>query len=116
MRPYCLAHAQGRPEVNKLVRDGQVAVIYSPEFGAGWSTWNPKYPEILFDPAIVEFVEKDQSEELQVYVTLKYPGINDGGIVGLTIEWIPQGTLFRVNEYDGAETIELRDAVNWIQA
>ena len=102
--------------MNKVVRDGQVAVVYSPEFGAGWSTWNPRHPEILFDPAIVEFVEKDQSEELQVYVTLKYPSINDGGIVGLTIEWIPAGALFRVNEYDGAETIELRDRINWIQA
>jgi hypothetical protein len=102
--------------VNKLIRNGQVAVIYSPEFGAGWSTWNPRHPGILFDPAIVEFVEKKQDEELQVYVTLKYPGINDGGIMGLTIEWIPAGALFRVNEYDGAETIELRDRIKWIQA
>ena len=102
--------------MNKVVRDGWVAVVYSPEFGAGWSTWNPKYPEILFDPAIVEFVEKDQSEELQVYVTLKYPGINDGGIVGLTIEWVPQGALFRVNEYDGAESIEVRDDFDWLRA
>ena len=102
--------------MNKLIRNGQVAVIYSPEFGAGWSTWNPRHPGILFDPAIVEFVEKKQDEELQVYVTLKYPGINDGGIMGLTIEWIPAGALFRVNEYDGAETIELRDRIKWIQA
>ena len=102
--------------MNKLIRKGCVAVIYSPEFGAGWSTWNRKYPEILFDPAIVEFVEKGQDEELEVYVTLKYPGIHDGGIVGLKIEWIPAGTFFRVNEYDGAETIEFRDKINWIQA
>ena len=102
--------------MNKLIRKGCVAVIYSPEFGAGWSTWNRKYPEILFDPAIVEFVEKDQSEELQVYVTLKYPGIYDGGIVGLKIEWIPEGSFFRVNEHDGAESIELRDRIKWIQA
>jgi len=102
--------------MNKVVRDGRVAVLISPEYGAGWSTWNPKYPEILFDPAIVEFVEKDQSEELQVYVTLKYPGINDGGIVGLTIEWIPEGALFRVNEHDGAESIEFQDRIKWIQA
>ena len=50
--------------MNKLIRDGQVAVIYSPEFGGGWSTWNPKPPGILFDPAIVDFVEKGQDEEL----------------------------------------------------
>ena len=102
--------------MNKLIRDGRVAVLISPDFGGGWSTWNPKYPEILFDPAIVEFVEKDQSEELEVYVTLRYPGIYDGGIVGLKIEWIPAGTFFRVSEYDGAESIEIRDKVNWMQA
>ena len=102
--------------MNKLIRKGCVAVIYSPEYGAGWSTWNRKYPEILFDPAIVEFVEKDQDEELEVYVTLRYPDIFAGGIVGLKIEWIPEGSFFRVNEHDGAESIELRDRVNWIQA
>ena len=102
--------------MNRLIRDGLVAVLVSPEYGAGWSTWNPRHPGILFDPAIVEFVEKKQDEELQVYLTLKYPGINDDGILGLTVEWIPAGAFFRVNEHDGAETIELRDAVNWIQA
>jgi hypothetical protein len=102
--------------VNRLIRDGRVAVLISPEFGGGWSTWNPRHPDILFDPVIVEFVEKDQPEELEVYVTLKYPGIYDGGIVGLKVEWIPAGVFFRVSEYDGAETIELRDQVNWIQA
>ena len=111
-----MAYPQGRLEVNKVVRKGCVAVIYSPEYGAGWSTWNRKYPEILFDPAIVDFVEKKQDEELQVYVTLKYPNIYDGGIVGLKVEWIPEGSFFRVNEHDGAESIELRYRVNWMQA
>ena len=116
MRSCCLAHAQGRPEVNKLVRDGRVAVVYSPKYGGGWSSWNPQNPEVLFDPAIVELVEKQQWEELQVYVTLKYPDIYTGGMERMTIEWIPEGALFRVNEYDGAESIEIRDDVNWLRA
>lgn len=111
-----MAHPQRRLEVNKVVRDGQVAVIYSPKYGGGWSTWNPKHPEILFDPAIVDFVEKEQWEELQVYVTLRYPDVYVGGIEGLTIEWIPEGSFFRVNEYDGAETIETRNEIRWVQA
>ena len=102
--------------MNKLIRDGKVAVLISPEFGGGWSTWNPKHPEILFDPAIVEFVEQQQTEELQVYVTLIYPDIFTGGLEGLTIEWVPQGVRFRVNEYDGSESIELQDHVNWLEA
>ena len=102
--------------MNKLIRDGKVAVLYSPRYGGGWSTWNPRHPGILFDPAIVDFVEKEQSEELQVYVTLKYPGIYDGGMDGLQVQWIPEGVFFRVNEYDGSESIEIRDEVNWLQA
>jgi len=102
--------------LNKVVRDGRVAVVYSPEYGGGWSTWNPRHPEILFDPAIVDFVEKQQWKELEVYVTLKYPDIYTGGMERMTIEWIPEGALFRVNEHDGAESIELRDRIKWIQA
>jgi hypothetical protein len=102
--------------VNKLVRDGRVAVVYSPKYGGGWYSWNPGLLEVLFDPVIVDFVEKQQWEELKVYVTLKYPKIYTGGMEGLTIEWIPEGTFFRVNEYDGAETIEIQNQVKWIQA
>jgi len=43
--------------MNKLVRDGKVAVLYSPDYGSGWYTWNPNNPELLFDPAIVQLVE-----------------------------------------------------------
>ena len=32
--------------MNKLIRDGKVAVLISPEYGAGWSTWNYDLPEI----------------------------------------------------------------------
>ena len=102
--------------MNKLIRDGRVAVLVSPGHGAGWSTWNSEHEEILFDPAIVEFVEHNRWEELEVYVKLKYPGIYAGGLEGLAIEWIPQGVRFRVNEYDGSESIELQDHVNWLEA
>jgi hypothetical protein len=102
--------------MNKLNDNGKVAVLYSPGFGAGWSTWNQEVPEILFDPAIVKFVEKDQWAELETYVGLKYPDIYKGGMKDLAIAWIPEGTLFRVNEYDGSESIELKENNDWIVA
>lgn len=102
--------------MNKVVRDGLVAVLYSPGFGAGWFSWNTEHPEILFDPAIVELVEQEKWEELQAFVTLKYPDIYTGGLEDLHIRWIPQGMQFQVNDYDGNESIELRDQVNWITA
>ena len=102
--------------MNKLNEDGKVAVLYSPGFGAGWYTWNYEHPEILFDPAIVKFVEKEKWDELATYVELKYPEIYTGGMRDLTIEWIPEGALFKVNEYDGNESIELKEGNHWMVA
>lgn len=102
--------------INRLIRNDQVAVLYSPGFGAGWSTWNPEVPELLFDPVIVEFVEKDQWDELKVYVALKYPGLYDGGLTDLEVKWLPVGTAFRIHDFDGSESIQVRDQVAWIIA
>ena len=102
--------------MNKLVKDGMVAVLYSPDYGSGWYTWNQDHPEILFDPAIVQLVEENKFDELKTYVFLKYPKIFVGGIWDLQVAWIPEGTLFRVNEYDGAESIELKDDADWFTA
>jgi hypothetical protein len=99
--------------VNKLIRNGRVAVLYSPDHGAGWFSWNTRYPEILFDPALVELVEQEKWDELQAFVTLKYPDIYAGGLRDLQIEWIPEGTQFIVNEYDGNESIQTRDSTDW---
>ena len=82
--------------MRKLIVDGKVAVLYSPDFGAGWSTWNELHPEILFDPAMVKLVENEQYDELATYVELKYPGIFTGGLKKLQVEWIEEGKKFRV--------------------
>ena len=102
--------------MNKLVRDGMVAVLYSPDYGSGWYTWNTNHPELLFDPAIVQLVEEDKFDELKTYVTLKYPNIYEGGMWELKVAWIPEGAMFRVNEYDGDESIELKDDADWFTA
>ena len=102
--------------IKKLIDNGKVAVLYSPGFGAGWSTWNRGVPEIVFDPAIVKFVEHDQMAELNTYVTLKYPGLYTGGMQCLAVAWLSVGTEFRIKEYDGAESIEIKGEVDWITA
>ena len=102
--------------MNKLNEDGKVAVLYSPGFGAGWYTWNYEHPEILFDPAIVKLVEKEKWDELATYVELKYPEIYKGGLMDLEVAWVPIGTEFKINEYDGAESVELKDEIGWLIA
>jgi hypothetical protein len=109
--------------VDKLERDGQVAVLVSQGFGAGWSTWNPEYPEMLFDPYIATIVadatedswERDISK-ITTYCTLKYPDAYLGGLAQLTVQWVPKGELFRVEDYDGSETLRLVSQTDWITA
>ena len=102
--------------MNKLVKDGKVAVLYSPSFGAGWFTWNPTMHELIFEPAIAQFVEDEKFDELQTYIELKYPEIYKGGLMDLEVAWVPIGTEFKINEYDGAESVELKDEIGWLIA
>jgi len=103
-------------KIPKLIRDGEVAVLYSPSYGAGWYTWNYEHPEIIFDPGIVDLVENEKWDELNTYTELKYPDIYKGGMSDLKVMWLPEGTLFRINEYDGSESIELKENDNWLVA
>ena len=92
--------------MNKLVKDGKVAILFSPGFGSGWYTWNRELPELMFEPAIAQFVLDEKFDELQTYVALK----------DLEVAWIPESTLFRINEYDGAESIEVKEDIDWFVA
>ena len=101
--------------MDRVIRDGKVAVLISPEYGAGWYTSH--YVEaLLFDPTIVEWIEAGEHEKILSYVTLRYPGKYFGGLHGLTIEWIPIGTEFQIDEYDGSETVRYKDRERWITA
>lgn len=103
--------------LGKVVRNGKVAVLFSPGYGAGWSSWNRELGEdIIFDPTIVKYVEEDNKEALLSYVSLKYPEAYTGGLDGIEIKWIDEGTLFRIDEYDGFESIEILSDTNWIKA
>ncbi len=93
---------------DKVIRDGMVAVLISPGFGAGWSTWN--HGAGLFEPMVVEWLENGcpySVEELEQRLKEKL-GIDyfyTGGEDGLLIKWLPVGTKFLVQEYDGSEYI-----------
>jgi hypothetical protein len=102
--------------MDKVIKDGRVAVLYSPGYGSGWYTWNQEFPELIFSPAIVKLVEQEKFDELETYMELKYPEVFKGGMMDLEIEWIPVGTEFRIHEYDGAESIELKEELNWFTA
>ena len=96
-------------EYEKLERDGKIAVLYSPNFGAGWSTWNTeeKYQGLLFDREIAEFVLANDLGAAISLARKKYPGAYIGGVGTLTVEWVPKGERFMVEEYDGAEWVTI---------
>jgi hypothetical protein len=106
---------------NRLIQNGKVAVLYSTGYGAGWYTWNTEYgTDLLFDSGIVDLVLARQAgqlpTELEAYITLKYPNAYLGGVRDLEVRWVPVGTKFRIDEYDGSESIVLFDEDDWVTA
>lgn len=103
--------------MEKFVKDGKVAVLYSPEYGAGWYTWNKEYPDMLFDPTMVHYILQDKTNEATAYAVLKWPEAYISSIEDLKIAWVPLGSKFKVVEYDGNESIELKEDDNqWLTA
>ena len=100
--------------MNKVIREGKVAVLYSPGYGAGWYSWNSSRPECLFDPNIVAMVEAGQHDQIEAYC--KTVDLYAGGSKQLEIEWLPVGTPFKILENDGHETIEHQYTPDWIVA
>ena len=91
----------------KVERDGKIAVLYSPGFGAGWFTWNSDNPGLLFDREIVEPVLAGDRAAAIAVAEKKYPGIYTGGGCDLEVEWVPKGERFMVEEYDGSEGVQI---------
>ena len=90
--------------------EGNVGVIVSPGYGAGWSTWNSEYEEFLtMDKELVSLRlsggSAAQAEDRFKAVFGKNAYIYTGGWGDAEVEWLSPGTVFRINEYDGHESL-----------
>ena len=96
--------------------NNELGVLVSGGFGAGWSTWNDK--ELAYDKRIIEkWLENVSSDEMCNYVeSLGYARPYMGGYRQLDLEFVPRGTVFRIYEYDGHESIETIDDMDMIVA
>ncbi len=121
------------PKIEKVVREGRVAVIVSPGYGSGWYTANIEFgEELLFDPELVEAplgarkilcVENDieaakdanakRDQRLIEIVERKYPEVWSGGLFKAVVVWVPEGSVFRIKEYDGSESLILQTNDYW---
>lgn len=101
----------------KKIENGLVAVLYSPGYGAGWYSWHG-IRELLFDPKVVDMVmEKTSAKTIELYCETVYGKDSYyGGACDLEVVWVPQGYQFTIDEYDGAETLKLKEETNWVTA
>ena len=106
--------------MEKVIRDGMVAVLYSPGHGAGWYSWaitQDGVEAVLFDPEVVAWVEGGKVGPVpDMEAKYGFEHFYDGGADDLMIEWIPVGTKFRIREYDGYESAILIHEDKWITA
>lgn len=94
-------------EFEKLEKDGKIAVLYSPGFGAGWFTWNTEHQFLLFDKDLVQLVLDGNNDQAAVLAEKKCPDVYTGGAKGLSVKWIDKGSFFEVEEHDGSESIHV---------
>lgn len=55
----------------------------------------------------------DRDDPILVEVVEKLGGKANGSCAKLRVEDIPKGTLYRIDEYDGYESIETKDDIEW---
>ena len=95
--------------MEKIVRDGMVAVAVSGGFGAGWSTWCDVDPmDARFNQLFLDG-KHQEAADLCNELDLGYAG----GARDVEIEWVPVGTEFVITEYDGAESLQTKDSFDW---
>ena len=93
-------------------------VLVSPNYGAGFSTWGD--PRMAVDKDLIKMFEEGRTlEEIEALCAQK--GYIDEyeslwGFDDLCIKEVPEGTLFTIREYDGAEWIEVFNPDLWFKA
>lgn len=103
-------------QFEKYIRgDNQVAVLYSPGYGAGWYTWNKDNEGLIFDKEIVQAVIDKDFKLADKIATEKYNAFT-GGVHDLEIKWMAVGTQFKINEYDGSESLDIIGQTEYLTA
>ncbi len=102
-------------DIPKLEKDNKVAVVYSPGYGAGWSTWNEEIAELLiFHKDIAQLVLDEKLDEVEAVaqkLILEYSEEEDPyhylSTDKLKVEWVAKNYQFEIEEYDGYESIHI---------
>jgi hypothetical protein len=102
--------------MEKVIKDGKVAVLISNDWGSGFHTYGAPL-EAIFNPQLVELIENKNYNEAMEFIKKTYPpNFSAYDITGLCVEWVEEGREFYITEYDGLESIVYKDEIKWITA
>jgi hypothetical protein len=120
---------------SKLVtEDGLVLVLVSDGYGEGWSSEcrDPSLrKQMILDSRLVQFVASEdfdkKSEQIftdlcisvfskDTFMSTYEISLSVSGFSQLCIEMIPNNSQFRINQYDGNESVEIYNPKNYITA
>jgi hypothetical protein len=111
--------------MQKYIFNGEVALIHSDDWGVAWATW---YPETMFDGELIKLylrwlgtdcdtqLEREAEDAAYNYLKEAHPQVAFRGFDGLKLTWLKPGQEFIIKEYDGIETVMLKDKINWLVA
>lgn len=86
----------------------KIGIIYSPGFGAGWSTWGDRNSAL--DQELAKAIEaKKPKDEIEAIAERNWPNQYQGGLSDAVVRWVCAGTAFRVDEYDGSESLTFHE-------
>ncbi len=89
----------------KYIRDGQVAVLYSPASSRGWYTSNNRNPAMAFDADLVSLVSNGDLIRARKLANVRYPNAYCCECMTLEVAWLPVGTVFDIEDINGAESL-----------
>lgn len=111
-------------EHNKLYNSKhEVAIVYSPGYGGGLTyTWDSvdrtdaRLAVLTLTKQTAKLHFEKYGEQAVMLITngkLERDAHKPWGTDDLDIEWVPAGTLYRIDEYDGFESVETVKDVTW---
>jgi hypothetical protein len=93
---------------------GQIGVIVSCGYGAGWSTWGDDSEFLSMDKTLVDMKLNDVSEDIVEEYCKEEKKLDQymGGWKDAEVKWLDKGDSFRIDEYDGNESLILTSDLN----
>lgn len=104
---------------------GEIGVLVSYGYGAGWSSWSKYGIKLAVDKRIIEkyneyidddewkkdigaFYDNDTKTEFENFLSsIGYNDVYLGGLKDCRLVFVPKGSAVRITEYDGNESLEI---------